>query len=121
MPGSKDFLRNNAFSLYDLYGHTLAQKPLPRGSRNLPSLVIIKCQDPSASVAGIKTLGSKFSIVDGDHSFSVWCGSNANCNNFKPISAIVNSFLYLLLPSSAVVQTLQVKVFNFQYLCATLE
>ena len=27
MPGSKeeDFERNNAFSLYDLYGHTLAQ------------------------------------------------------------------------------------------------
>ena len=32
MPGSKeDFLRNNAFSLYYFYGHTLAQEPLPRG------------------------------------------------------------------------------------------
>ena len=33
MPGSKeeDFERNNAFSLYDLYGHALAQVPLPRG------------------------------------------------------------------------------------------
>ena len=31
MPGSKeDFKRNNAFSLYNLYGHSLAQEPLPR-------------------------------------------------------------------------------------------
>ena len=28
---SRDFKRNNAFSLYDLYGHTLAQEPLPQG------------------------------------------------------------------------------------------
>ena len=28
--------RFNAFSIYDLYGHTLAQKPLPRGSIYLP-------------------------------------------------------------------------------------
>ena len=28
----EDFERNNAFSLYDLYGHALAQEPLPRGS-----------------------------------------------------------------------------------------
>ena len=26
-----DFERNNAFSLYDLHGHTLAQEPQPRG------------------------------------------------------------------------------------------
>ena len=33
MLGSKeeDFLNNNAFSLYDLYGHTLAQDPCPDG------------------------------------------------------------------------------------------
>ena len=33
MPESReeDFKRNYAFSLYDLYGHTLAQEPLPRG------------------------------------------------------------------------------------------
>ena len=33
MPGSReeDFQRNNAFSLYDLYGHALAQEPCPRG------------------------------------------------------------------------------------------
>ena len=33
MPGSReeDFQRNNAFSLYDLYGLALAQEPLPRG------------------------------------------------------------------------------------------
>ena len=33
MPGSReeDFKRNNAFSLYDLYGHALAQEPLPWG------------------------------------------------------------------------------------------
>ena len=33
MHGSReeDFKRNNAFSLYDLYGHTLAQEPKPRG------------------------------------------------------------------------------------------
>ena len=33
MPGSreKDFERNNAFPLYDLYGHTLAKEPCPRG------------------------------------------------------------------------------------------
>ena len=31
--------RNNAFSLYDLYGHALAQEPLPRGLRNLQNLV----------------------------------------------------------------------------------
>ena len=47
MPGSKeDFYRNNAFSLYDLYGHALAQEPLPRGVKKFtilvdPSLVII--------------------------------------------------------------------------------
>ena len=31
MPGSReeDFKKNNAFSLYDLYGHALAQEPLP--------------------------------------------------------------------------------------------
>ena len=27
----EDFLRNKAFSQYALYGHTLAQEPLPRG------------------------------------------------------------------------------------------
>ena len=34
MPGSReeDCLRNNEVSLYDLYGHALAQEPLPRGS-----------------------------------------------------------------------------------------
>ena len=34
MPGSReeDFNRTIIFSLYDLYGHTLAQEPLPRGS-----------------------------------------------------------------------------------------
>ena len=39
----KIIYRNNAFSLYDLYGHTLAQEPLPRGSWILvdPCLVII--------------------------------------------------------------------------------
>ena len=33
MPGSRkeDFQRNNAVLLYDLYGHSLAQEPLPRG------------------------------------------------------------------------------------------
>ena len=33
MPLSRedDFYRNNVFSLYDLYGHTLAQEPLSRG------------------------------------------------------------------------------------------
>ena len=33
MPGSReeDFKKNNAFSLYDLYGHALAQEPLPGG------------------------------------------------------------------------------------------
>ena len=34
MPGrieKKIFKRNNAFSLYDLYGHALAQEPCPRG------------------------------------------------------------------------------------------
>ena len=37
LPGSKeeDFLRNNAFSPNDLYGHVLAQEPLPQGSWNL--------------------------------------------------------------------------------------
>ena len=32
MLGSKedDFYRKNAFPLYDLYGHALAQEPLPR-------------------------------------------------------------------------------------------
>ena len=37
LPGSKeeDFLRNNAFSPNDLYGHVLAQEPLPLGSLNL--------------------------------------------------------------------------------------
>ena len=29
---TQDFERNNAFWLYDLYGHTLAQEPLLRGS-----------------------------------------------------------------------------------------
>ena len=40
MPGSKeeDFYRNNAFSLYDLNGHALAQEPLPLGSSNLQFL-----------------------------------------------------------------------------------
>ena len=28
----KDFFFKNAFSKYDLYGHTLAQEPLPQGS-----------------------------------------------------------------------------------------
>ena len=28
----KDFKRNNVFLLYDLYGHALAQEPLPPGS-----------------------------------------------------------------------------------------
>ena len=34
MNGSReeDFLRNNAFSPYDLYDHTLAQEPLIKGS-----------------------------------------------------------------------------------------
>ena len=47
MPLSReeDFSRNNVFSLYDLYGHTLAQEPLPgvMKFKNLvyPSLVII--------------------------------------------------------------------------------
>ena len=48
MPGSReeDFKKNNAFSLYDLYGHTLAQEPLPWGVMKFtifvePSLVII--------------------------------------------------------------------------------
>ena len=27
----EDFKRNNAFSLYNLHGHALAQEPLPRG------------------------------------------------------------------------------------------
>ena len=33
MPGSReeDFKRNNAFSHYSLYGHTLLQKPLNQG------------------------------------------------------------------------------------------
>ena len=33
MPGSReeDFKGNNAFSLYDLYGHTLNKNPCPRG------------------------------------------------------------------------------------------
>ena len=33
MPGSReeDFKRNNSFILYELYGHTLAQEPPPRG------------------------------------------------------------------------------------------
>ena len=33
LPGSREenFKRNNAFSLYDLYGHALAQEPRPRG------------------------------------------------------------------------------------------
>ena len=33
MPGSKEeyFKRNNAFSLYDLFGHDLAHEPLPQG------------------------------------------------------------------------------------------
>ena len=32
MPGSReDFLRNNAFSLYDLYAHAPPKEPLPRG------------------------------------------------------------------------------------------
>ena len=37
MPDSKeeDLLRNNVFSFYDLYGHALAQEPLPRGSSDL--------------------------------------------------------------------------------------
>ena len=36
MPGSteEDFYRKNAFPLYDLYGHTLAQEPFPRGSES---------------------------------------------------------------------------------------
>ena len=29
---NEDFYRNNAFSLHDLYDHTPAQEPLPRGS-----------------------------------------------------------------------------------------
>ena len=41
----EDYQRNNAFSLYDLYGHTVAQESLPRGHEiyNLlhPSSVII--------------------------------------------------------------------------------
>ena len=28
----EEFLRNNAFPLYDLYGHAPAQEPLSRGS-----------------------------------------------------------------------------------------
>ena len=37
MPGSKeeDFCRNNAFSLYDLYGRVLAQEPLPTGGHEI--------------------------------------------------------------------------------------
>ena len=33
MPRSReeDFSRNNTFSQYDLYSHTIAQEPLPRG------------------------------------------------------------------------------------------
>ena len=33
MPESReeDFKRTNAFLIYDLYGHALAQEPLPRG------------------------------------------------------------------------------------------
>ena len=33
MPSSReeDLKKNNAFTLYDLYGHALAQEPLPRG------------------------------------------------------------------------------------------
>ena len=74
MPWSKeDFLRNNAFSLYDIWPHPSAKTPAPGVKKFTilvdPSLVIIKCQDPSASVAGIKTLGSKFSIVNVDYSF----------------------------------------------------
>ena len=35
-PGSReDFHRNNLFSQYNLYGHTLAQETLPQGSWNL--------------------------------------------------------------------------------------
>ena len=48
MPGCReeDFKKNNAFSLYDLYGHALAQEPLPRGFMKFtilvdPSFVII--------------------------------------------------------------------------------
>ena len=45
MPGGReeDLKKNNAFSLYDLYGHTLSHEPLPRWSCNFvdPSLVII--------------------------------------------------------------------------------
>ena len=34
MPQSieEDFHRNNLFSFYNLYGHTLAQEPYPRGN-----------------------------------------------------------------------------------------
>ena len=40
MHGSReDFKRNNAFSLYDLYGHALAQEPLPKELWNLQNLV----------------------------------------------------------------------------------
>ena len=40
------WVRNNAFSLHDSYGHTPAQEPLPKGSCKFtilvdPSLVII--------------------------------------------------------------------------------
>ena len=48
MPGriEEDFKRNNVCSRYTLYGHALAQEPLPQGSWNFkllvdPSLVII--------------------------------------------------------------------------------
>ena len=48
MPGSRenDFDRKNAFPLYDLYDHALAQEPLPKGVMKVkilvdPSLVII--------------------------------------------------------------------------------
>ena len=41
MPGSReeDFKRNNAFSLYDLYGHAPAQEPLPPGVIQFTTLV----------------------------------------------------------------------------------
>ena len=47
MPWRKeDFLRNNAFSLYDIYGHTLVQETPAPGVMKIiiwidPSLVII--------------------------------------------------------------------------------
>ena len=37
MQGSREeeLIRNGVFSLYDLYGHALAEEPLPRRSTNL--------------------------------------------------------------------------------------